>query len=155
MKRRIFIRALIAIAVTLAASSSAWAQDQAVDTKASELYDEVMSPFCPGRTLANCPSPQAAQLREQIKQRLAAGSTDEQIKEELYEAYGEVVLGAPRKEGFGLLAYILPALFILLGAVVLAYWITSMKRAPAARTVVEDPLDSQSRARLESELSRL
>lgn len=155
MKRRIFIRALIAIAVTSAASSSAWAQDQAVDTKASELYDEVMSPFCPGRTLANCPSPQAAQLREQIKQLLAAGSTDEQIKEELYEAYGEVVLGAPRKEGFGLLAYILPALFILLGAVVLAYWITSMKRAPAARTVVEDPLDSQSRARLESELSRL
>jgi cytochrome c-type biogenesis protein CcmH len=155
MKRRIFIRALIAIAVTLAASSSAWAQDQAVDTKASELYDEVMSPFCPGRTLANCPSPQAAQLREQIKQRLAAGSTDEQIKEELYEAYGEVVLGAPRKEGFGLLAYILPALFILLGAVALAYWITSMKRAPAARAVVEDPLDSQARARLESELSRL
>ena len=155
MKRRIFVRALIVIAVTFTAFSSAWAQDQAVDTRANELYDEVMSPFCPGRTLSNCPSPQAAQLREQIKQRVAAGSTDEQIKDELYEAYGEVVLGAPRKEGFGLLAYILPAFFILAGAVVLVSWIISMKRAPVADAVVADTIDSESRARLESELSQL
>jgi cytochrome c-type biogenesis protein CcmH len=155
MKRRIFVRALIVIAVTFAAFSSAWAQDQAVDTKANELYDEVMSPFCPGRTLANCPSPQAAQLRERIKQRVAAGSTDEQIKDELYEVYGEVVLGAPRKEGFGLLAYVLPALFILAGAVVLVSWITSMKRARVTDAVVADTLDSESRELLESELSQL
>ena len=155
MKRRIFVRALIVIAVSFTAFSSAWAQDQAVDTRANELYDEVMSPFCPGRTLSNCPSPQAAQLREQIKQRVAAGSTDEQIKDELYEVYGEVVLGAPRKEGFGLLAYILPAFFILAGAVVLVSWIISMKRAPVADAVVADTIDSESRARLESELSQL
>jgi cytochrome c-type biogenesis protein CcmH len=155
MKRRIFVRALVAVAITFTAVSSVWAQDQAVDTKANELYDEVMSPFCPGRTLANCPSPQAAQLREQIRQQLTAGSTDEQIKAELYEAYGEVVLGAPRKEGFGLLAYVLPAFFIVAGALVLVAWITSMKRTPATRAVVVDDLDSQSQARLESELSQL
>ena len=155
MKRRIFVRALVVLAATLTALSSAWAQDQAIDTKANALYDEVMSPFCPGRTLANCPSPQAAELREQIKQRLTAGSTDEQIKDELYEAYGEVVLGAPRKEGFGLLAYVLPAFFILAGAVVLVRWVNSMKRAPATEAVVPDILDSQSQARLESELSQL
>ena len=155
MKRRIFVRALVVLAATLTALSSAWAQDQAIDTKANALYDEVMSPFCPGRTLANCPSPQAAQLREQIKQRLTAGSTDEQIKDELYEAYGEVVLGAPRKEGFGLLAYVLPAFFILAGAVVLVRWVNSMKRAPVTEAAVPDTLDSQSQARLESELSQL
>ena len=155
MKRWVFVRALIVTAVACTVFSSALAQDQAVDTRANELYDEVMSPFCPGRTLANCPSPQAAQLREQIKQRVAAGSTDEQIQDELYEVYGEVVLGAPRKEGFGLLAYVLPALFILAGAVVLVSWVISMKRAPVTDAVVADALDPEARARLESEMSEL
>ena len=32
------------------------------DGWASDLANDLMSPFCPGRTLADCPSPQAKSL---------------------------------------------------------------------------------------------
>ena len=37
------------------------------------LSRELMSPYCPGRTLADCPSPDAAALREEIRDRIEAG----------------------------------------------------------------------------------
>jgi cytochrome c-type biogenesis protein CcmH len=146
------------VIVLLAAStawSGAWAQDQAVDTKASQLFDEVMSPFCPGRTLANCPSPRAATLRDQIKERLAAGATGEEIVDSLYAVYGDIVLGAPRPRGFGLLAWIVPGVFVLAGAGVLIWWITSTKRLEAPDHATDSELDPAAQARLESELSQL
>jgi cytochrome c-type biogenesis protein CcmH/NrfF len=102
MRIQVIARLLVVLLVASAAFSTAWAQDQAVDTKANELFDEVMSPFCPGRTLANCPSPQAAALRDQIRERLVAGATGEEIVDTLYAAYGDIVLGAPRPRGRGL-----------------------------------------------------
>jgi cytochrome c-type biogenesis protein CcmH len=155
MNRRTLIGAAAVVLAALCTASGASAQDQAIDTQAQELYDEVMSPFCPGRTLANCPSPQAARLRDQIKERLAAGATGDEVKEELYEAYGEVVLGAPQARGFGLVAWIVPGLFIVAGAVVLVLWIASMKRQTVVDAAAAADMDFEARARLESELSQL
>ena len=40
---------------------------------AYELSHEIMSPFCPGRSLADCPSPQAESLRAWILVQEATG----------------------------------------------------------------------------------
>jgi len=103
---------LLALSISLAASSGA-ARDWGYD-----LGDELMSPFCPGRTLSSCPSPQAAELVQWIVTQEAAGATREEVLEILVERYGEEILGAPPAKGITLWAYIFPvAGFVLFGGV--------------------------------------
>ncbi|UCF40668.1 MAG: cytochrome c-type biogenesis protein CcmH [Gemmatimonadota bacterium] len=129
---------------------------QGIDTKAHELYDRIMSPFCPGRTLANCPSPQAATMREGVRRQLAAGMSDDEILDSIYAIYGEVVLGAPRAEGFGILAWVMPGVFLLLGVALLVAWLRSTERRAATQgSTLQPELDSEEQARLEAELSEL
>lgn len=129
---------------------------QAIDTKANELYDEIMSPFCPGRTLANCPSPQAATMRERVRQQLADGRSENEIVDSLYAIYGEIILGAPRARGIGILAWVMPGLFLVLGVGLLVVWLRSTGRREAAAPSAPPPaLDPEEQARLEAELSEL
>ena len=103
---------LLGLAIALAAGAGS-ARDWGYD-----LGDELMSPFCPGRTLSSCPSPQAAELVQWIVTQEAAGATREEVLEILVERYGEEILGAPPAEGITLWAYIFPvAGFVLFGGV--------------------------------------
>jgi len=71
-----------------------------------DLADELMSPYCPGRTLSSCPSPQAAELVQWMVVQEAGGATQEQVVEMLIERFGEEILGAPPAKGITLWAYI-------------------------------------------------
>jgi cytochrome c-type biogenesis protein CcmH len=161
MSRQAAIRsAVVALALFLVAGavrSQEPAPDaQMIDTRANDLYDEIMSPFCPGRTLANCPSPQAATMRELVKQQLAAGMSEDEIVDSLYGVYGEIVLGAPRAEGIGILAWVMPAVFLLLGIALLTAWLRSAGRRAATQAPAPAPdLDPTEQARLDAELSEL
>ena len=46
------------------------------DTGAQRLFGELMSPFCPGLTLATCPSPGAYSLRRGIQFPIRRGLVD-------------------------------------------------------------------------------
>lgn len=54
-----------------------------------EVSNEVMSPFCPGKTLAMCPSPAAAEVRRDIQKMAREGSDTETIKQALIDKYGD------------------------------------------------------------------
>jgi cytochrome c-type biogenesis protein CcmH/NrfF len=59
----------------------------------SELSNELMSPYCPGRTIASCPSEQARKLEDQILAQAQAGRSREQIEESLVERFGPQIVG--------------------------------------------------------------
>ena len=80
-----------------------------------DLAAELMSPYCPGRTLASCPSPQAAELVQWMVLQEAAGSTQEEVIAILIERFGEEILGAPPAKGITLWAYIFPVLGFVVG----------------------------------------
>jgi len=88
------------------------------DSWGYDIAHDLMSPYCPGRTLATCPSPQAAELVQWIVMQEAAGVTQEQVIEMLIERFGEDILGAPKAEGITLWAYIMPVLVFAIGFVV-------------------------------------
>ncbi|HEX9727096.1 MAG TPA: cytochrome c-type biogenesis protein CcmH [Gemmatimonadales bacterium] len=71
-------------------------------TEANKLLGTLMSPFCPGLTLANCPSAYAETLRVSVRGRLDAGEEPDSIVESLVAAFGEGMRGAPRAAGLGL-----------------------------------------------------
>lgn len=86
-----------------------------------DLSSELMSPFCPGRTLASCPSPQAGELIQWIQVQEAAGATKEEVVAMLIERFGEEIQGAPPAEGITLWAYVFPVAGFLGGGGLVAF----------------------------------
>ncbi|NLE88866.1 MAG: hypothetical protein GX607_21000 [Myxococcales bacterium] len=71
--------------------------------KAQSIARRTMSPFCPGRTLADCPSEHAAAWRREIQVMLDEGRTAQEIQEEFERRAGGDLSGSPnRAAGYGL-----------------------------------------------------
>jgi cytochrome c-type biogenesis protein CcmH/NrfF len=146
--------AAIALAIALLAlAAPAGADDDAdLDRRARQLCMELMSPFCPGQSLYVCRSSQAAVVREEIRERLAAGESSEAIVESLVARYGESIRGAPRNRGFGRLAWLTPILGLALGGWIVVLVLRSHRRARGPAPGAADGVDSEARRRLEQEL---
>ena len=127
----------------------------AVETEASRIFNSTMSPFCPGLLIANCPSPGAADLKEQIRIQLAAGAPPDSVRAMLRAAYGSEVDAVPPAEGFGLVAWLMPAVVLLGGGVLVVWWLRGRGTAGPAPARPSEPLEPEAAARLERELAEL
>ena len=118
----------------------------------AELEGEVMCPVCE-TTLDQSSSPAAQQIKRVIANRIAAGDTKTQIKDRLVAEYGNEILAAPPRKGFGLVAWGLPVIGILAAAVAVGVgawrWARAREPAPAG-----PPLDPALERRLDDELRR-
>lgn len=154
------VRSLLAVLLAFAlVAPAALAEDVEPEGWAYGYFNEVMSPFCPGRTLSACTSGQAETLRMWILVQAAAGRSREDVHDELVAKYGDVVLSAPRPEGFGVTAYALPALFFLGGGLIVAFYLIRHTRtlaaesAEAAPQAPPPPLDPEIERRIDEELA--
>jgi cytochrome c-type biogenesis protein CcmH/NrfF len=100
-----------------------------VHPEAAALIDQIMSPFCPGLILTNCPSLSADSLRRAIRERFAAGASREQVMKELTATYGEAIRSAPDRSGFGLIAWVVPGGLVLVGGLLLTAFIRRRRDA--------------------------
>jgi cytochrome c-type biogenesis protein CcmH len=126
----------------------------------SDLEDELVCPTCK-TTLDLSNAPVADQMRDYIRRRIQEGATKDQIKAELVADYGPRVLAEPRKEGFDLLAWLLPIAGIVLaaGAVGVVAWRWSRAREPQdeatdASSNGRVPIAPDLERRLDEELAR-
>ena len=118
--RRLLVVAILALSLGVLAGGTATAQAADEPNWAYELWHDLMSPYCPGRTLAECPSPAADELRLWILTQAAAGADRSEVEASLYARFGDQIRTTPRAEGWGLAAYVIPALaFLAFGGVVL------------------------------------
>lgn len=84
------------------------------DESAKRVYGLVMSPFCPGRLLSDCPSDQATELKKEIQREVETGATEEAIVSKLAERYGSTIRAMPTGSGMGLVAWLVPPLFFVI-----------------------------------------
>jgi cytochrome c-type biogenesis protein CcmH len=89
--------------------------DDQVNSIARQLY----CPVCENIPLDVCPTTACAQWRELIRQKLAAGWNEQQIKDYFVQQYGARVLGTPPPKGINWLVYLVPPIAILAGVYVL------------------------------------
>ena len=69
--------------VSLAQTAATGSRSQGeVSTISMQLSDEIYSPFCPGKTLSMCPSPNAAKVRRDIQRMAREGMSKDEIKQE-------------------------------------------------------------------------
>ncbi len=150
-------RGLLLAGVALSCVASAAPAIAAPDEVASDVADEVMSPFCPGLTLHDCPSDAAMQLRERIARWAEQGETKPEILDRLEAEFGPTIRAVPPGRGSGLLAWLLPALALLAGAASAIYlarrWTRSRRATePTSEDVMATPGE---RERLRRELQRI
>ena len=156
--RTLVLVTLVAASVALLVTGAAGASEERPTV--AELESEVMCPLC-NTTLELSNSPAADQIRRLIRRDIAAGKTKSEIKASLVAQFGEGILAAPPKEGFNLLAWLLPLVGGGIAAVALGYaarrWLSTREPEPPAgqgangRTPV---LDRDVERRLDEELAR-
>lgn len=144
------IRILLVLVVMQAGASAA----PLPSDQAWELARTVMSPYCPGMTLATCPSPAAAELRDEIARRFEEGESREVIVNALTDRFGDGIRGVPRTSGLGLLAWSMPgALALGLLVIVARVWRGSAQGADDPRPLPAG--DEHLTTMLDAELERL
>jgi cytochrome c-type biogenesis protein CcmH len=114
-QRRLVVAVLIVLALivpTAQAQNPTPSLDQ-IQAVARELY----CPLCNGVRLDNCDLQVCFQMRQVIADRLTAGATKEQIKQEFVAQYGPIVLGEPPREGLNWLVWLLPVAALIGGGV--------------------------------------
>jgi cytochrome c-type biogenesis protein CcmH len=142
-----------ALLVALAALPSA-ATAQGPTPSADEvnaIAKQLYCPVCENVPLDVCPTAACEQWRETIREKLALGWNEDQIKQYFVEQYGQRVLATPPPTGLNWLVYLLPPAVILFGAFLLARAFRGWQigaSAPGPRPTAEDPYA----ARLEEEL---
>lgn len=143
-----------ALAIFMLAFAAAPAAGDASGWSA-ELAKQVMSPFCPGLALSECPSPQAEQLRQWIIAQEQAGLSRAETEQRLYEVWGDQLRHSPRAQGIGILAYAVPGAAILLGgAIALGFLRRQSRRGQNRREAAPAPDEPELAALVDREIGR-
>jgi cytochrome c-type biogenesis protein CcmH len=147
------VKLLLAVLAALLLAAPAAAGEQRPTL--IDLEDEVMCVEC-HTTLDMSSSPFATRMRVFIRQRIVAGDSKGEIKQKLVAQFGDAVLAEPPKRGFGLLAWLLPAVGIIGGGGALGYgaWLWSRNREPSGAAVAEPALQPDLDRRVDEELAR-
>ena len=127
------------VLVFLLVCGSAHAQDSSLDRRVMRLSHELRCLVCQNETLADSQAPLAADLRNQIREQLAAGKSEQDVVDFLVARYGDFVLYNPPFKASTLLLWTGPFLFLALGAFLLV-------RLLRRRRVAEPELSSAQRA---------
>ncbi len=115
---------LLLVGIAYAQQPQPTPSDDQVNAIARQLY----CPVCENTPLDVCPTTACAQWRELIREKLAAGDSEQSIKDYFVKRYGARVLGAPPAKGLSLLAYIIPPVAILAGAYILIHAYRTWRR---------------------------
>jgi cytochrome c-type biogenesis protein CcmH len=141
--------ATLVVTCALLVPTAAWAAEP---PRAADLEAELVCPVCE-TTLDQSNAPVAQRMKVFIRQRIAAGESEEQIKDALVDEFGAGVLATPSKSGFGLLAWLIPLAALVAGAITVGLLVRtwSRRRAPPGP---ERPLDPELEQRVDEELAR-
>ena len=125
--RVVMLVALAAVLAALGWSARPHAQTQA--ERVDRITSELRCVVCQGLSVRDSPAESARQMRDIVIDRVAAGRTDEQIRDEFRANYGDWVLLAPPVLSWPGLIWLVPVAALALGLAVGWRW---LNRRPAA-----------------------
>ena len=136
MKNSTLIRALLACVSlfmagnVLAVDTERAFDDPALQSRYEQVTRELRCLVCQNETIADSNATLAQDLRKQVREMIAAGKTDDEIRDYMLARYGDFVLYKPRMTGKNFLLWAAPALFLVIG--ILAAVIFIRRRAAEA-----------------------
>ena len=181
-KRRIAPQLLLLFAV-LAFIGAIWSYmsfhnstQETLDQHVQYIASQLKCPVCQGESVAESQSSIAQEMRGVIRQKIQEGESDQQIIQFFSDRYGSQIVWSPPISGFGVFAWVVPAMLLLTGIGIVFMTLQSWRvnsvmpetpkssRTSAVRTLMnredDDEVDSMDedemtryRAQLERELS--
>lgn len=147
MKRvALVLMALMVMGQAPAAPPDTPLADPAQEARARALFEDIRCVVCQHESIADSPAGVAGDLRGLVREQIAAGASDTQIRDDLVRRYGDYVLFTPPFRAETLLLWLAP-LLIVLGAG-LAFWATVRRRRAEPA-----PLTPEEEARLQDRLA--
>ncbi|MGH2748258.1 MAG: cytochrome c-type biogenesis protein [Actinomycetota bacterium] len=145
---------LLSVVATLLVAVASGAHAAPEDT-ANWVARNIMSPYCPGVTLHDCPSAEAITLRTRIEGWAEDGMSRATIMDRLVDEFGPSIRAAPPAEGAGLLAWVLPGLAVIAGGTIAFLAARRWNARPPSEDVAVRTLSDDDRNRLEADLRNL
>lgn len=107
--------ALVVVVVgTLVAGAGSGGDDPTPAARARRLSAQLRCPVCEGLSVADSPSDTARNIAADVRRRVEAGETDDEIRQAYVDRFGEDVLLTPPRSGVGAVVWLLP--LVALGA---------------------------------------
>ena len=104
---------------------------ETLDQRVIDVASQLKCPVCQGESVADSPALISQQMRAIIRQQLSQGRSEQQVISYFVDRYGSGILWSPPRQGFTLIAWIVPPAFLLVGAItmllVLRGWQKSAK----------------------------
>ena len=115
-------------------------QNPVLDKRVAALADELRCLVCQNQTLAESNAPLAVDLRNQIREQLARGASEREVREFMVARYGDFVLYKPPFKASTAALWLGP--FLLLAV---ALWM--LRRVATRRRAPAPPLSAAERSR--------
>jgi cytochrome c-type biogenesis protein CcmH len=115
---------LLSVAVTLLYFATVSAQESTPrppvsDDQVNAIAKQMYCPVCENTPLDVCPTQACIEWRELIRDLLAEGKSEAEIKQYFVNRFGDRVLAAPPARGLNWLVYVIPPIAILAGLLIL------------------------------------
>ena len=114
------------------------ADDPVLEHRVKVLSAELRCLVCQNQSLADSNAGLAVDLRNQVREMMQAGKSDEQIREFMVARYGDFVLYSPPVKSTTLVLWIGPFVLLVVGGVFLATYLRRRDRKLHAQVMSED-----------------
>jgi cytochrome c-type biogenesis protein CcmH len=91
--------------------------DPALQQRYERINRELRCLVCQNQTIADSNATLATDLRREVRELIAAGRTDDEIREFMIERYGDFVLYRPRMTATNFLLWGAPVILLAIGAI--------------------------------------
>ena len=122
--------------------------DAAQEARALAIHESLRCVVCQNESIAESNAVLAADLRQVVRERVAAGDTDDEVRTFMVDRYGDFVLLKPPFETTTWLLWLGPFAVVLIGAIAVAAYLRRRRQTPEA-----EPLSAEEQVRLDALLA--
>jgi cytochrome c-type biogenesis protein CcmH len=119
------------------------ASDPVLEARMLSITAELRCLVCQNQTIADSHADLAIDLRQQVREMLQKGMTDQQITEYMTDRYGDFVLYRPPFNRMTVLLWVGPGLLLVFGLLGLVLVLRKRSRMPEDRFDAEEPEANQ------------
>ncbi len=102
--------------------------DLTTDQRAYQLSQQLMCPVCDGQTLDQSQAQLSLDMQAVIERKIEEGESNAEIRGYFVARYGEVVLASPDAGGFNIIAWVMPVIIFVGGALLVGNAFLNMRR---------------------------
>lgn len=123
--------------------------DPALEARAREVSKDLRCVVCQNQSIDDSDSGIAKKMRVLVRERIAKGDSNQEVKDYLVSRYGDFVLLKPPMKAKTLVLWFGPALMVIIGLVGIIFYYRR-RNAQAAQNQAAAPLSAKEQARLDA-----